>query len=777
MTAPLRSLHRMQRALTRKARVATSKIVRTFYHPAPFEGISNIDTSHRPIDVIIPVYGGFEHTRRCLTSVLRSVREDNINVIVIDDFSPDAKIRKYMERLSKYGLITLLTNNKNMGFVQSVNRGMQLNIEHDVILLNSDTEVAGNWVTRLRECAYRDRSIGTVTPFSNNAETCSFPRLCHANDLPGGLGIAEIDTVFSQLGEYESVDIPSAIGFCMYIKRNCLSEIGYFDSETFGKGYGEENDFCMRALQRGWRNVLCPYVFVFHEGGVSFGSEKKERIDRAMAVMDALYPHYRAMVSEHIQLDPAKAIRLHAMLNLLRLSKNPKILHITHNLGGGTNKHVVELMESLSCRILSVKAMPDDNENIILLLNGEDRDMTMMFSPKEMESLSRFLKFIGISSIHIHQIYKVPTWFVDLIQSFHLPYDLTLHDYYYINANPTLTDEKGTFTCNENTRDALCSIPYPIPGDIPPRIWRKNRRILLENAQRVFAPSVYTRDIFFKYFPNANYVLAYHPEKNTKRKYPDVLIPEIKSGERIRIVVLGALNKEKGADILEHVALENSVEYEFHLIGHSYRPIDNIIVNHGPYTEEQLDGIIERIDPHVIWFPARWPETYSYTLSEAMRNGRAVIVPNIGAFPERVRDRPFTWIEPWNKPLDGWVRYFNGLKSVLQDKSEKTLPWIRQPEFDFDYSEDYMKSDVFSRPLPFSCNSLDKKWLEDNGSRLSRMSWKQNTKEKLFLLLIGAYIGSHNPKILRRIVMVIPYRTKRLVKSWLTNKPLNEFIK
>ena len=809
MTAPFRGLRRMQRALTRKTRIAISLAAHTFYRPAslptiietrfkrrrfdsvpslfrymrthenraPLEDTTNSDAPRRPVDVIIPVYGGFEHTRRCLKSVLASVREGNINVVVIDDSSPDAKIKEYVEHLSKCGLITLLTNRENMGFVQTVNHGMQLNVEHDVILLNSDTEVAGDWVARLRKCAYRDSSIGTVTPFSNNAETCSFPRLCRVNDLPGEFGITEIDAVFSQLDEYEPVDIPSAVGFCMYIKRNCLMETGYFDAGTFGKGYGEENDFCMRALRNGWRNVLCPYVFVFHEGGVSFGSEKKERMDRAMAVMDDLYPHYRAMVTEHIQLNPAKIIRLHAMLNLLRSSGNPRILHITHNLGGGTHKHVVELAESLSFMILSIKAMPDYDENIVLFLNGEDRDMAVTFSSKETESLSRFLRFIGISSVHIHQIYNIPIWFVDLVKSFELPYDLTLHDYYYINANPTLTDEEGVFTCDETTRDALCNIPYPIPGDVPSWTWRKNQQTLLENAQRVFVPSAYVKDIFYKYFPDVNYVLACHPENKTEGIYPDVFIPEVESGERIRIMVLGALSKEKGADVLEHVAIGSSIECEFHLVGCSYRPIDSMVVDHGPYMEDQLDGIIERIDPHVIWFPAKWPETYSYTLSEAMRNGRAVIVPDIGAFPERVRDRPFTWIEPWNKPLDEWVRYFNGLRSVLQDESGRSSSWMKQPKFDFEYSEDYMKSAAFSRPPPLSCGPLDKRWLRDNGNRYSRMSWKQNAKEKLFLVLARSYIGAHNRKLSRRIVMMIPYRIKRLVKSWLTDKPVNEFVK
>ena len=69
--------------------------------------------------------------------------------------------------------------------------------------------------------------------------------------------------------------------------RQCLREIGGFDEAAFGKGYGEETDFCQRAIQHGWRNVLAADVFVFHVGEVSFSKSGGARRAKAAAVMEA----------------------------------------------------------------------------------------------------------------------------------------------------------------------------------------------------------------------------------------------------------------------------------------------------------------------------------------------------------------------------------------------------------------------------------------------------------------------------------------------------------
>lgn len=269
-------------------------------HPAPIAAL---------IDVIIPAYRGLAETRRCLESVLRArVREPHA-VVVVDDASPEPALSAWLREVAGGGRITLIAHERNAGFVASVNEGMRLHAERDVVLLNSDTEVADGWLDRLAACAAREPRTGTVTPFSNNATICSYPVFAQPNALPDGTTTARLDAAFARANAGRSVEIPTAVGFCMYIARACLAAVGPFDEEAFGRGYGEEVDFCMRAARAGWRHRLAADTFVFHQGEVSFGGGAQDIRNRAQAIVDSRYPEFQVRVREFIAADPAREFR------------------------------------------------------------------------------------------------------------------------------------------------------------------------------------------------------------------------------------------------------------------------------------------------------------------------------------------------------------------------------------------------------------------------------------------------------------------------------------
>lgn len=261
------------------------------------------------IDVIIPVYGGVEQTRRCIASVLTHKQSAAHEVVVIDDASPEPAIVGYLDDLAREGRISLHRNESNLGFVRSVNRGMALHGDRDVVLLNSDTEVANDWLDRLRAAACSRSRIATATPFANNATICSYPFEGWSGGVPGTLGLAQVDRLFATANAGRTVELPTAIGFCMYIRRACLDQLGLFDAERFGRGYGEENDFCMRALKAGWRHVLAADVFLYHEGSVSFSEERFELIKAATTALLSVHPEYTSRVHEFIKADPAAELR------------------------------------------------------------------------------------------------------------------------------------------------------------------------------------------------------------------------------------------------------------------------------------------------------------------------------------------------------------------------------------------------------------------------------------------------------------------------------------
>lgn len=283
------------------------------------------------IDVIVPVYRGIAATRRCLASVLGGAQRAPYAVIVIDDASPEPELHADLDALAAAGRIELLRNDRNCGFVQSVNRGMALHPGRDVVLLNSDTEVANDWLDRLHACVHRAADVGTATPFSNNATICSYPFEGWTGGVPGGLGLAALDRLFASVNAGCSAALPTAVGFCMYIRRACLDAVGSFDAERFGRGYGEEVDFCLRAADAGWRNVLAADTFVFHEGAVSFSSEREALVRAATAAILERHPTYEQQVRDFVRADPLYPLR--AAVDAARFAlggDEPRFVHEEH---------------------------------------------------------------------------------------------------------------------------------------------------------------------------------------------------------------------------------------------------------------------------------------------------------------------------------------------------------------------------------------------------------------------------------------------------------------
>lgn len=221
----------------------------------------------------------------------------------------------------------LLSNETNRGFVASVNRGIACYPDQDVVLLNSDTEVPPGWLQRLRGAAYRRPDIGTVTPFSNCGSLASYPVPNVENALPENLTLEQLDQFFQIANIGGAVDIPTGVGFCLYIRRDCLDDIGVFDEAAFGKGYGEENDFCLRALARGWTHVLAADCFVYHKGRGSFGEEKDARVRQAYALLVDRHPRYPALIQRHFADDPARPFRLRVdAMRLLHDVHGPRLV-------------------------------------------------------------------------------------------------------------------------------------------------------------------------------------------------------------------------------------------------------------------------------------------------------------------------------------------------------------------------------------------------------------------------------------------------------------------
>jgi GT2 family glycosyltransferase len=278
------------------------------------------DTLHATVDVVVPVYGSRALALQAIDSVLGAVTRESFELVVVDDASPDPLLRSELRALADAGLITLMENERNVGFVGAVNRGVALHPRRDVVLLNSDARVFGDWLDRLL-AALRTPRTATATPLSNAATILSYPATLCENRLSAGMDIAQWDSLCAAI-DMPVVEIPTGVGFCMAVRRACLDQIGAFDQERFGRGYGEENDFCLRATAAGWRHVAATGLFVWHRGGTSFGDERETLVEAAQATIEMLHPGYAAKVRRFIQDDPLEPAR--RALDIARIRADPR---------------------------------------------------------------------------------------------------------------------------------------------------------------------------------------------------------------------------------------------------------------------------------------------------------------------------------------------------------------------------------------------------------------------------------------------------------------------
>lgn len=257
-------------------------------------------TSKKGVDIIIPVYKGLKETKACIQSILAAQCRLSFRVIVINDASPEPLLTSYLEDLALRKLIQLIKLPINQGFVGAVNQGFSVSQGRDIVLLNSDTMVHGNWLDRLHAVAYKENTIGTVTPLSNNGELVSFPAPMRASPMPSPEELARIDDWCSEHGSSDGYRIPVGVGFCLYIKRSCLDQVGFLDDSLIKQGYGEDTDFCIRVTLKGWRNVCASNTFVAHKGGISFGDNKKTWVARNIPRILERYPNHQSEYSEFL---------------------------------------------------------------------------------------------------------------------------------------------------------------------------------------------------------------------------------------------------------------------------------------------------------------------------------------------------------------------------------------------------------------------------------------------------------------------------------------------
>ncbi|MFP5259930.1 MAG: glycosyltransferase, partial [Acidobacteriota bacterium] len=508
---------------------------------------------------------------------------------------------------------------------------------------------------------------------------CSYPAFTADNPLPGDIGPAELDRLFARVNAGRVVDLPTGVGFCLYIRRDCLDVAGAFDADAFGRGYGEENDFCCRSACLGWRHVLAADVFAVHAGGVSFGAAKEAALACNLAVLAERHPDYLPLVRDFIRRDPVLPLRRAVDLaRLARHARGPLLVRLCHGQDGGTARRLAdeaaELAEAGYATALLAPAAPDaldapacpdgpesPDNRVRLSIDGAPDTPNLVYAlPEELPALAADLKALGTVGIIIHHFLDLPAAVLDLPGLLGVPHEVRVHDHGWFCPRITLLDDTG-LTCFESD-PAACQRCLDVGGqarieDLSVAALLAQSARILGTAGRVIAPSQDAARRLARHFPSAPILAMGHPEPAfTPPPRPSCLPWDGRS--TLRLALIGAIGRHKGYDVLLSMARDaarRELPLTFAVAGftqddYALFATGRVFVS-GRYDEGEAGQVVRDLGCQAALFLSVWPETWCYTLTEAWRAGLWAVGFDIGAVGERIAATGFGWRLP--PTLDG----------------------------------------------------------------------------------------------------------------------------
>jgi GT2 family glycosyltransferase len=597
------------------------------------------------MNIIIPVYKGIKITEDCVNSVIKT-RNANDRIILINDGSPEAGMAPMLTQFKDVDNLTLLTNEVNIGFVGTVNRGMSEVISGHVLLLNSDTIVFPGALTELTEVLESDSSIGTTTAMSNNATLFSYPHPHYRfNELPD-ISWLELSKLLLNNNRGLHVDVPTGHGFCMLIRDKLFQRIGQLNVD-FGRGYGEENEFCQRGLDLGYRHVAAGGAFVFHNESVSFGDEKASLLSTNLTKLQNLYPEYTPTVMDFEAREPIRKLRY--AIDKIRLSA-PKyanknfVVVVQAWLGGGTEtaiKNIERLVGYNKATKISIKSTQDGKVKLEL----EDPPIYAIYDTEDYDELLSLLDCAKLDLVLIHSLLGFTDVFAEKFTALTSKVKTIYyaHDFYPICQRITMIDAIGQF-CNVANADtcgrcvAISNQHEASKFDVHPVQHRVIFENLLQKCHTVIPPSQDTANYFAKAFNGLNLQAIEHPD--------DLVFTDVTQRDDsgiINVALLGAISVDKGSERLYELAKYAELNHPnlfFHVIGFTNMDdklleLSNVAIT-GKYTKDTIKELISESKAEIALFLHKWPETFSFTLSEALSLGLVPIVPAIGAPVERL---------------------------------------------------------------------------------------------------------------------------------------------
>ncbi len=610
-----------------------------------------------PIDIIIPVYNGYEYLAPLFDSIVAHT-DMPYRVIVIDDASPDEQVMSFVAQLpERYPSAEIIVqrNAENVGFVRSVNAGMAQARSHCVVL-NTDTEVPPRWLSRLLRPIIEDATIASATPMTNAGEIFSFPEIITNNAMLCNATVAQVDHFFQKLVPQEWITVPTGMGFCMAMNKAAYDRIGTFDAEAFGRGYAEENDWCQRAIAAGFTNVVVPNLFIYHKHGGSFLSqEKQELLARNLRTLNKRYPGYDRMIQKFITADPLRGIRMVLLLWIItNVCAKKTVLYIDHELGGGANAYTKErVAEIVKAGNVAIVVSYNVTQNVYhLTYYSEAQHGTV--EAATLEEFTWVLAQVPMHEIVVSQVVSHPspctvlTWITAMIARTKARSTFLVHDFYAVCPSFNLLNDQGVY----------CGVPQDVEvcmrcmarnkGDFRMysseknvRAWRRQWHAFLQSMDTIVCFSQSSKDIMVRAYPDILSRITIIPHEVHYITEQPKIVPKT-AEQKVVVGVLGGINYQKGSHIVRDMVREieqRCLPVQIVVIGHlALKMRSKALTVHGVFKQGEIVSLTEHYKIDVFIIPSIWPETFSYTAEEVMQMQMPLIVFDLGAPAERVRN-------------------------------------------------------------------------------------------------------------------------------------------
>ena len=592
------------------------------------------------IDIIIPIYNGYEYLEDLFESIRKNT-DVSYRLIVINDCSTDVRVANFLEKQKSFfqNAIQIINNEKNLGFVKSVNRALA-EAKNDVVIVNTDVIVPQNWASRLMFPIKQSDKVASVTPFSNAATIFSLPIMGQDNIFDGNLEKVNIALRNIHLSNKE-MKFATGVGFCMAMKKEVIDKIGFFD-EIFEKGYGEENDWCQRAEKAGYINTISSNLFVWHKHGGSFAAEEKLKlIQNHIKIINNRYPDYNKQISKIYKDEDYLSLHFLAEILYFYAISDSTEVWWNHTWGGGAETYAQRKIDELKQQSLIIVLQEYGDFMLKCTYHYKNYTNHMFVTYDDIRALASKVK---ISKIVVNNLagYKDITQTLEFIKNIKQIADtkvsFRVHDFQCICPNITMvnndiqycqcTNLKACVQCMRSFRKTQVHIKNI-------EIYQQSWSDFLQNiADEIIVFSQSTYSILTRIYKDIEKKIKIVPHQ-----IPTMKKVEYQTHKGINICVIGNISKAKGASILKEIdkLFPKYKDVQVFIAGKSELRLSHT-QKLGQYDVKDLPSIMQKNLIDIVLIPSIWPETFSYTTEEAMSMEIPVACYNIGAPAERVKN-------------------------------------------------------------------------------------------------------------------------------------------